>query len=326
MWIMVAIIGVLSLVAIVTLIVGCKNTTNSSTVSSSTTTKQTPVSTSATTTSQASPTKPTTSLPVSTSSPTPSQTPVSTVVPNLIIDHTNWDWYNNQPSSISEKVSQLKIFFSHASVGANILQGLEGLNSTNSSKYPLVQAGANENPPSTITKGTIYEYYRGNPDWSVKVEDFESYLENGWGSTKINIAMNKFCYVDQKADWTVYRDSMVALEDSYPGIKFIYWTIPLMSQSNANEVLRSQFNQNLRQWLSSQSNRILFDIADIEAYSPEGQIQTFNKEGVIHQQMFAGYTTDGGHLNTSGMNRIATAMYSIFGKICDVFPALTSTK
>ena len=42
---------------------------------------------------------------------------------NLIINHTNWDWYLTQPQAVHNAVAGQKIFFAHASVGGNILQG-----------------------------------------------------------------------------------------------------------------------------------------------------------------------------------------------------------
>jgi hypothetical protein len=245
----------------------------------------------------------------------PSQTPTPSPNSNIFVDHTNWDWYENQSSSVFDGIANLKIFFAHASVGASILRGLKDLNSANSTKYPLIQITSGGVPPAATPGGTIFEYPRGNPPWSVKIRDFESYVNNGWNDTKIDLVMNKFCYIDQKADWAAYRDSMTALEIQYPATKFIYWTMALTTTGDSKEVLRSQFNEKLRIWFSTQNNKILFDIADIEAWSPDGIMQTFTNKGTTYQKLYEGYSSDGGHLNEKGMNRTATGLYSLFGRI-----------
>jgi hypothetical protein len=266
---------------------------------------------------------PPTTQPTTTASPVPSPTQVTPPSPsptppassNIIINHSNWDWYNSQPAEISGAVANLKIFFAHASVGANILKGMDDLHSADSSKYPLIQKSSGGTPPATTVNGAIYEFSRGNPGWTVKISDFETYIKNGWHDTKVDLAMNKFCYVDPKADWTVYRDSMVALEAKYPGTRFVYWTMPLTTDKDSNEVLRAQFNQNLRDWIAGQSNKLFFDLADIEAWSPDGQQQLFTSQGQNYPRVFAGYTPDGGHLNQDAAKRVATGLYSLFGKI-----------
>ncbi len=240
--------------------------------------------------------------------PTPAQSG------NIIIDHTNWDWYNSQPQQVFDRVAMQKIYFAHASVGRNILEGFSELHNANPSKYPLGQTSAGETPPSLTSEGTIYEYIRGNPGWSEKVSDFEIYINNGWHDTMVDMVINKLCYIDQNADWTAYRDSMIALETKYPSTKFVYWTMPITTADDSEAMLRNQFNQNLRNWIATQNNKLLFDIADIEAWSPSGEHQTFTYNGTVYERMFPAYTSDGGHLNTEGSQRMATGLYSLFGR------------
>ena len=309
------IVFVVSLMSIIISLAGCENTATATVPNPPTQTEQPPISTQIPDASEISPTTQATIPPITTQTTVPSRTFTPTSGQNIIIDHSNWDWYNSQPASVFEDVAQLKIFFAHASVGANILQGMADLNSSDPSKYPLTQVTSGDTPPSTTTIGVIYEYDRGNPGWSVKIQDFENYLKNGWNDTKVDLVMNKFCYIDQNADWTTYRDSMIALEAKYPGTTFIYWTMPLTTTGDSDEILRSQFNQNLRSWIATQNNKILFDIADIEAWSPDGQMQTFANKGVTYPKLYEGYSSDGGHLNSDGMNRMAIGLYSLFGKI-----------
>ena len=158
-------------------------------------------------------------------------------------------------------------------------------------------------------------YPRGNPGWEAKVSGFEAYIGNGWSYPKIDIAMNKLCAIDQDADWSAYCNSITALRAACPTTQFVYMTMPYYATSGgADDVLRSLFNQNLRNWIAKQSNKIFFDIADIEAWSPSAVHQTFTIRGITYEMLYSGYSFDGVHLNVDGGKRIATGFYSLFGK------------
>jgi hypothetical protein len=255
----------------------------------------------------------------------PTQTPKPTILGNIIIDHTNWNLYNSESQDVLDNVAKLKIFFAHASVGANILTGMSALNESNSSKYPLSQVSSGASPPATTVNGTIYEYPRGNPGWAAKVSGFETDVDNGWHGSKVDIAMYKFCYIDPGADFKVYIDSLSSLEAKYPDTKFVYWTMPLTANDDSDEVLRAKFNNNLRNWINGQDNKILFDIADIEAWNPNNEHQTFASGGTNFEKMVWGYSSDGGHLNSAGMQRLATSLYSLFGEIVSTSPIKFNT-
>lgn len=235
--------------------------------------------------------------------------------PNIIVNHTNWDWYNSQPQHIVNIIARQRYYFAHASVGANILEGCNALNANDWSKYCLTLKTTNSSVPESTIGGTIYEYPHGNPGWLKKIRSFETEVKRGWHDPIIDVAMYKLCYIDQKTDWRAYLDSMVNLEAQYPNTRFVYWTIPLTTSGDTNGILRVKFNANLRDWISTQNNKILMDIADIEAWSPAGEHQTFNYKGVSYDHLYSGYTTDGGHLNSTGSERAATALYSIFGLV-----------
>jgi hypothetical protein len=323
-YIIIAVVAVVILAGIIVFAVSCKSTSTptpsyssspTQTAQSTLSSQTPPASQNPSTTTAIIPTATQLASPIPTQVIPPSPSPAVPASSNIIIDHTNWDWYNSQDPEISKGVTNLKIFFAHASVGDNILRGLSALHSSNSAKYPLMLKGSGDTPPSTTSKGTIYEYSRGNPGWALKISSFETYVKNGWKAPTVDLAMNKFCYVDPTADWPAYRDSMLALEAQYPGTKFVYWTMPIMTATDSNAVLRSQFNQKLRDWIASQNNKIFFDLADIEAWSPDGQQQTFTSQGQTYQKLYAEYTSDGGHLNDSGAKRAANALYSLFGKI-----------
>jgi hypothetical protein len=199
-------------------------------------------------------------------------------------------------------------------VGANIVTGLATLHSSNATKYPILTATATATPPTTTVLSTFYDLNYFNPGWQTKITYFGDYVANGWNSTKVDVSMHKFCYVDYAADWTVYRDAILALEAQYPNTVFVYWTMPYMIGGYGNEAERDTFNKNLRDWIATQNNKLLFDIADIEAWSPSGEHQTFTSNGNVYEVLSSAYTSDGGHLNAMGSERMAIGLYSLFGK------------
>jgi hypothetical protein len=305
-----------SLIGMVFLLAGCQDseiTPKPTPTYSPTPTIQSPTTTSTPQVSAVSPTSPPVTAPVNiTQTPTPTPT-VSGA--NIIVDHTNWNWYAGQPQSVFDAVAKLRIYFTHASVGDNILEGCANLNKTNPGQYPLIQSSVKSNPPASTKPGTIYEYQRGNPDWSEKIKIFESAVNSGWHDPKVDVAMNKFCYIDPSADWKVYTSSMAALETKYPNTRFIYWTMPLTVDDDVDAVNRAQFNSNLRKWIAGQNNKTLFDLADLESWTPDGKNQTFTANGNTYERMVPAYSSDGGHLNNVGEQRAATGLYSLFGKI-----------
>ena len=252
------------------------------------------------------------------------------VAGGIIINHTN-----GNPSGLSQEAMDaaagLKIFFAHASVGSNMIGGLSDLRSSNLTRYPLVTRSDDATPPAATTAG-LYEYGRGNPLWQVKVDDFETYLANGWGDGRVDVVMNKFCYIDQAAGFTYYRDSMLAQEALYPSVKFVYMTIPLMETCGSDGYLRQVFNDNLRAFCAA-NNKILFDIADLEAWSPAGvqSTATYTTGGNTYtcQVLYDNYSSDGGHLYNvplggeadSGRVVVAEGLYSLFAAIAVPEPA-----
>jgi hypothetical protein len=234
---------------------------------------------------------------------------------NIVINHTNFDWYDSQSQEVFNKVADMKIYFAHASVGENIMEGFANLQSADPAKYPLVQNAADDSPPAQTTNGIIYDHDRGNPGWAAKVGDFETCIQNGWHYPNVDIAINKFCWIDQNAKLTTYLDSMIALESGFPDTKFVYFTMPYSTEKNTDAVLRTNFNIELRNWIETQNNKLLFDLADIEAHDPDGVQQTFTNKNTEYENLYPKYTFDSGHLNNEGQRRAATGLYSLFGQL-----------
>jgi len=209
-----------------------------------------------------------------------------------------------------EKIGQLKWYFAHASVGANMMDGIGDLHRLDPHTFQIQAVSAGATPPAATQPGAIYEHQRGNPGWKAKFDQFQSCVSNGWRFPLVNIAMNKLCYIDEHANFNYYINSMTNLEAVYPQTVFVYTTIPLMASEDSDNALRNIYNLRLRDWARA-SGRVLFDIADIEAHDPSGAPCTFVYHGKTCQKLCADYTRDGGHLNTEGRQLVARGFYAL---------------
>lgn len=236
-----------------------------------------------------------------------------------IVDHRHLAAVASFPPSLVDAIATQRWLFTHASVGGNMVEGLADLHALDASHYPLVteavgfDAGLNraDPPPATTLPGTIYECQRGNPGWSEKVAIFDNSVRlAGWHQPQVDAVMDKFCYIDPDADAATTLASMTAIRAAYPATAFVYTTMPLTTGEDADNVLRNQYNQAVRLHCAS-TGALLYDLADMEAYDPSGVAQTFSSGGVTWQKLYDGYTDDGGHLNVTGRQRIATGWYAV---------------
>jgi hypothetical protein len=236
-----------------------------------------------------------------------------------IVDHNHVDAMATAPQWMMDAIGLQKWFFTHASVGSNMLSGLNDLRTADSTRYQLVvsSVGYNSgeqrasNPPATTADGTVYECPRGNPGWSAKYTIFDNSVQvSGWHDDKVHAAMDKLCYIDQNADVSDYLSMMTALESAYPQTVMVYTTMPLMTSEDSNNVLRNQYNDAVRAHCAA-NNKLLFDIADMEAHDPGGNEHTFQSGGQTYQKLYSGYTSDGGHLDATGRVRIAQGWYAV---------------
>lgn len=102
--------------------------------------------------------------------------------------------------------TKLNFYFTHASVGGNILSGLSSLHSANPRRYRLGIVSSGDTPSGSTRKGLIYEYDRGNPSWQEKVDQLKTDLANGWGNSA-SVIINKFCFIDPNVSLQYYAVS-----------------------------------------------------------------------------------------------------------------------
>lgn len=217
-----------------------------------------------------------------------------------------------------DAVARRNWFFAHASVGGNMMSGLQSLHAANPGFFKLIASDSSsaDTPPATTQPGFVYGCARGNPGWQPKVDQFVTYVSNGWRSPKVALVANKFCYIDQDAVLSYYLNSMQNLEAANPGTRFVYMTMPLTVNSDADNYKRFLFNDGLRTWVAA-NRRLLFDVADIEAHAPDGTPQTFVWNGKTCQRLYASYSSDGGHLNDTGAQAVALGFYAVTASLPD---------
>ncbi len=243
----------------------------------------------------------------------------------IVIGYTNCLAVTNYSQAQMNQIGQLKWFFAHASVGDCILTGITNLHQMNTNFYQIQAVPVGGTPPGPAQTGVIYDYNRGNPDWQTKVTDFQTYTSNGWCFPLVNIAMNKFCFIDPTADLNVYIQSMTNLEAASPQTLFVYATMPLMTTNasydnyqNGNNYLRNVYNDGLRAWVNT-NNRVLFDIADIEAHDSNGVLSTFTYSNRVCQRQCTSYSSDGGHPDAPYAEQmLARGFYALAGTLFTV--------
>jgi len=228
----------------------------------------------------------------------------------IVVGYTNCLAVTTYPQSLMDRIGQLKWYFAHASVGANMMDGIAALHAVNANFYPLRGVAADESPPSTTQTGVIYEHNRGNPGWWEKFELYQSCVSNGWRYPLVNLAMTKLCYIDQGAilDWCI--DCVSPLASAFPETVFVYATMPLTTSEDSDNYDRNLYNDGLRDWCRTH-NRVLLDIADIEAHDSNGLPVTFSYNNRVCQRLYDDYSSDGGHLNSAGSQLAAKGFYAV---------------
>ena len=208
---------------------------------------------------------------------------------SMIINHWYTDLSAIPDGALSAAIGTL-IMVRHASVGGNISDGLNDI-------YDY---------DSEYDRSNWDFQNRGNPGWEAKVDDFVTQVSEQLES--FNVFTMKFCYIDDDASWEYYRDQMEQLEADYPDKTFVWWTMPITTTGNSS---RDSFNDSVRSYCQA-NDKILFDIADIECHDPSGVKQTDSGGREI---LYSGYTDDGGHLNTTGRQQVASAFWYLMARL-----------
>jgi hypothetical protein len=223
-----------------------------------------------------------------------------------------------------KKLESKAIYFGHHSVGGNILDGINSILSTiegNTIRVVMTKS------PDDISAGVFAHSAVGeNYKPASKDEEFTANVTNISNSTRLDVALYKYCYVDIQKDtdvealFSAYRKNYDSLIAANPGIKFIHLTTPLtIIQKDwkvwikkligrpiggyAENVKRGQFNEMLRKEYGDSG--LVFDLAKLESTYPDGRRELFSVDGNQYEALIEDYASDGRHLNKTGSRYIA---------------------
>jgi hypothetical protein len=284
--------------------------------------------------------------------PTNTPTPTATIAPSatppsggtgMIADYTILPQFSEIPQINIQNASALKTLFMHQSTGGYIddsgLNCLAGLRPWNS--YPTECFTYADHLPNGWPL-----YPRPNWSWDfwpspmadaiAKTNQFVSLMTPATVNNYDVLGM-KYCYVDgwnqsDNVGWTnptnptrpagLYINTMLDLENQYPGKTFIWATSPLWNDPGSacdpgnpfNSCAQiAAFNQQVRIYAKDPRHpKPLYDIADIESHDANGNPCTAaGYEGLCTQW----YDSGGGHPNIAGAIRLAKGFWWLMARI-----------
>lgn len=243
----------------------------------------------------------------------------------MIIDHSNYD-----PASLSDAeiaaAAALDVYLEHASVGyyMTTTESFEALETLNA-RYSCGQVHWEDNSESDWydfpepawydTNNGLGDLYRGNPPAADKVSGFVDSMNYNSGALagKLDVAMFKYCYIDTPASaqdlFDATRSAMEGLQAAYPGVTFVWWTMPIDSPEGNSR--RQAFNDLVRSYCED-NGQWLFDIAAIESHDDSGAIHV-DSDG--YEIVYSAYTDDGGHPNAAGCLKLVKAYWRLIAEI-----------
>ena len=230
-----------------------------------------------------------------------------------------------------EKISQLKIFFGHQSVGVNLLDGVSQLATQSGVPIRITEVkAANSVEPAMF--GHAFVAKNGFP--LQKLENFNQTI--GLAPSGLDIALVKFCYIDFSENTDVktlfnhYRTTIEDLQARNPTTVFVHITAPLTIVQGGikgklkrllgrapygviENIRREEYNSLLRK--AYQNSEPIFDLARIESTAPDGTLVAVEWQNLTVPAMSPIYTDDGEHLNADGKLIAARELISILASI-----------
>ncbi len=230
-----------------------------------------------------------------------------------------------------QTISRAKIFFGHQSVGFNIMDGVTTLAKeagVDALQIIEIKEG-NELPQHFFAHAPVGKNTEPNTKCDAFAEDINTLFSQG-----LDIAMLKFCFVDMRAEddpqavFDYYRTTIDSLQKSYLRTRFIHFTLPLTTIQTGwkakvkkligkrnfgyrENINRFNYNQLLKEHYNEEN---IFDLSKIESTYPDGSRETFERDGKMYYALIPAYSTDGGHLNTTGSQLAAKELVHILAQ------------
>lgn len=267
-------------------------------------------------TSTNTPTETATQTSTSTATPTATQvastftpTPTNTIFPDptnsrfiFYNDYQYWPPSNHQTS--------YRIAFMHRSVGQMIAWGIR----CTMNFYPT----AKECVPYRTDPYQIANFFDATFVSEDKINEFDAFVRSNINN--YDVFMFKYCYLDAGKAWYPVQVEMERLSNEFPTKKFVVMTMPLlpMTTTVSTKPQITQFNHDLRWYaISAQGPKNLWflDIANFEAYDPNGNycLDAYGWESMC--PIWQGGTNGGGHINKIGGEWIARAFWIMISRM-----------
>lgn len=191
----------------------------------------------------------------------------------MLINHACADLTAVPAVWIDSAKTKLKVTYQHTSHGSQLISGINAIASTHGGVYNFTSSGWG-------IDSTVFLNDYGMPG----ANDLGHNGDLAWRDATIsalndpecnrNVVMWSWCggvSDNDSAGIYTYLNAMSALENNFPGVKFIYMTGHLDGSGVTGNLNR--MNNLIRNYCAV-NNKILFDFADIESYAP-GQPQNY---------------------------------------------------
>ncbi len=239
------------------------------------------------------------------------------------------------------RISELKVFFGHQSVGRDILNGVQA-NLTDMDGMELeIREFRN---PTRMTKGLLLHAPIGrNGTAESKIDDFVKLMCGEMGES-VDVAMMKLCFVDisgtDDADklFEYYISGMQRIRSRRPQLTLVHCTVPITAgESRAKSFVKNILGKSTvgdANYLRNRYNRLLiqhfgttepvFDIAGRQALHENGTVESFHYKGGKYLCFRPDLTDDGGHPNADGSALLGEELLNVLAG--PAYIAAVSTK
>lgn len=133
-----------------------------------------------------------------------------------IIDRTNFNQIETANSAALKKLAKLRVFFAHASVGGNMVQGLQALNQADSSRYPLTIAQGSASTGGPEQQGPCMNSTAATR--ARRPRSASLLIASTFGRpAPMSMLSSTSSAINPDADFDAYTSSMQALKSAHPG-------------------------------------------------------------------------------------------------------------
>jgi hypothetical protein len=209
-----------------------------------------------------------------------------------------------------------RIFFGHASVGYNIINGMEDIRAANK-RFAEINIRELKDSDEVGAPGIYHSVNGKNGFPKTKIDGFKNLLKQRELGNKLDIAFFKFCYVDFDKNSNVveildyYSKNIDEIKMEFPKLKIVHVTTPLCVHAwGFKGFIKNLIYDDIPNMKRNEFNRLLtaryegkdpiYDLAKFESTLPDGSRVTFKSKGHLYFSLAKQYSTDGGHLNELG--------------------------